>query len=373
MASIQAARKRQKILFIGGSLNQTKIVHAVARHLMDEYDCYFTPYYADAGLVQWATEQGWADFTVLGGVGRRQTEAYLAAQKLPVDQGGRQHEYDLVVTTSDLLIQRNIRHKPIILLQEGMTDPENWLYHLVRTLRLPRYLASTSTNGLSRAYRYFCVASEGYKQFFMRKGIPAEKLIVTGLPTYDNVRQALVNDFPFRGYVLAATSDARETFKFDNRKRFIKRVLEIANGRPLIFKLHPNEKVERARREILALAPEALVLTGGNVDHMIANCEVLITQYSTVVYTGIVLGKEVYSYFDVAMLRQLAPWQNGGASGKYMAQVCRSVLSGKTAVAPTVPTQEQHEDAPKTNPPGNRAPILPLPTLSNQPSYWSHS
>jgi hypothetical protein len=33
---------------------------------------------------------------------------------------------------------------------------------------------------------------------------------------------------------------------------------------------------------------------------MIANCSTLITQYSTVVYTGIALGKEVHSYFDVS-------------------------------------------------------------------------
>lgn len=317
---------RKKILFIGGSLNQTKMAHAVAIHLMAEHDCYFTPYYSDNKLLQWAAQRGWLDFTVIGGVGRRQTEAYLAEHKLPLDYGGQQHEYDLVVTGSDLLIQGNIRHKPIILIQEGMTDPENWMYHLVRRLRLPRYLASTSANGLSLAYRYFCVASEGYRQFFMRKGIPAERLVVTGIPNYDDVRQALVNTFPYRGYVLAATSDARETFKFDNRQAFIRRVLAIANGRRVIFKLHPNEKVERACREIRALAPHALIFTTGNVDEMIANCDVLVTQYSTVVYTGIVLGKEVYSYFDVTMLRALAPWQNGGASGQRIAQVCQEVL-----------------------------------------------
>jgi hypothetical protein len=53
---------------------------------------------------------------------------------------------------------------------------------------------------------------------------------------------------------------------------------------------------------------------------------VLITQYSSVVYIGLALGKEVHSYFDLEMLRLLAPIQNGGTSGQNIAQVCREIL-----------------------------------------------
>ena len=337
---------RKKILFIGGSLNQTKMAHAVARHLMDEYDCAFTPLYADAGLLRWLAERSWLNFTVLGGVGRQQSEQYLADNNLTLDFGGQQQAYDLVVTGTDLIIQQNIRRKPIVLIQEGMTDPENLMYHLVRRLGLPRYLASTSTNGLSQAYRYFCVASQGYKQFFVDKGIDPSKILVTGIPNYDNLIAAATGDFPYRHYVLAATSDARETFKFDNRKKFIQHVLDIANGRPLIFKLHPNEKMDRAVREIRQMAPRALIFTEGAIEPMIANCDVLITQYSTVVYTGIVLGKEVHSYFDVAQLKQLAPLQNGGQSGQNIAQVCQHILEAETAVSPKHLTQASRNRLP---------------------------
>jgi hypothetical protein len=58
---------------------------------------------------------------------------------------------------------------------------------------------------------------------------------------------------------------------------------------------------------------------------MIANCNVLITQYSSVVYVGIALGKEVYSYFDVKTLRRLLPLQNASAA-KNIARVCRKLL-----------------------------------------------
>lgn len=320
---------KQSILFIGGSLNMTRMAHEVATHLMDEYDCYFTPFYSD-GLYNILNQHTrLLDFTVLGGNFRRQTDAYLQHHNLPIDYRGEGREYDLVVTTSDLYVPKNIRHKRFILVQEGMTDPENIIFHIVKTLKLPRYLASTSTNGLSNQFEYFCVASEGYRDFFIRKGVRPEKLVVTGIPNFDNCASYLDNDFPYHDYVLIATSDARETYKIDFRKRFLRKAVKIADGRPMLFKLHPNEKPDRAIREIRDIVPNATVFIDGNTDHMVANCEALIVQYSTIVYTGLALGKEVHSYFDLDMLKQMVPMQNGGTSGRNIAQVCRHMLSGE--------------------------------------------
>ena len=323
---------KRKILFIGGSLNQTTIADSVAAHLKDQYDCYFTPYYGD-GMIDRLAKAGWLDFTVLGGNARLATEDYLKRRNLKVDYAGKQHDYDLVVTTSDLLIQKNIRGKKVILIQEGMTDPENLMYYLVKYLRLPRYLASTSVTGFSNAFDYFCVASEGYRELFIKKGVLADKIVVTGIPNFDNMARFLNNDFPHKGYVLVATSDARETLKYDNRKKFIRQSLKIANGRPLFFKLHPNENRERATREISELAPQAKVFYSGNTNHMIANCDVLVTQYSSVVYVGMALGKEVHSYFDMDALKQQLPLQNGGRSGERIAAVCRTVLEGSPMIS----------------------------------------
>lgn len=321
---------KKTILFIGGSLNQTQMGHKIAQQLQGEYDCYFTPYYGD-GLYRWLARRGWLDFTVLGGNFRQQTEQYLVDNNLPVDWRGQQREYDLVVTGSDLLVQKNIRNKKVVLVQEGMTDPENLMFYLVKWLKLPRYLASTATNGLSNQFDYFCVASEGYRDLFIRKGVRPEKIVVTGMPNFDNEARHRNNHFPHKNYVLVATSDMRETLKPDNRRKFLKKAVAIANGRSLIFKLHPNEKVGRAVREIKELAPDALIFTEGAIEPMIANCAVLITQYSTVVYTGLALEKEVHSYFDIAMLRRLTPIQNGGTSARHIAQVCRSLLESEPA------------------------------------------
>ena len=314
----------KKVLFICGSINQTTQMHQIARHMID-YDCYFAPYYGD-GIIKVLTISGLLDFTILGGAFRKATEHYLQANRCPLDFEGKTNNYDLVLTCSDLIVQKNIRNKKIILVQEGMTDPENIVYHLVKRLGLPLYLASTSTTGLSHAYEKFCVASEGYRDLFVRRGANPEKIEVTGIPNFDNAAQYCDNGFPYENYVLVATSDARETFKFDNRKKFLKKAVRIAGERQLIFKLHPNENVQRSTKEIKKIAPNAMVFSDGNAHHMVANCDVLITQYSSLAYTGIALEKEVHSYFDFSMLKKLTPLQNGGKSAQIIADVCREYL-----------------------------------------------
>lgn len=312
------------ILFIGGSLNQTTMLHQIAREL-GEHNCFFTPYYAD-GLEDLAARTGLLNFTVLGGRHLRDTREYLASQCLPVDLRGESQVYDLVVTSSDLIVQKNIRGKRLVLVQEGITEPETWVYPVVKRLKLPRYLANTAAAGLSDAYDIFCVASEGYARHFIRKGVRPEKIAVTGIPNFDNLQACRDNHFPYHGHVLAATTPLRETFRSDDREAFIKRCLKIAGSRLLIFKLHPAENADRATREIHQHAPGALVLTSGNVNHMIANASTVITQQSTCTFVAVALGKEVFTNLDLEELRQLMPIQNKGESSQRIASLCRRVL-----------------------------------------------
>jgi hypothetical protein len=315
---------RKKLLFICGSMNQTTMMHQISKQL-NYCECYFSPFYGD-GFVGYLSKTHLLDFSVLGGQFRERTLNYLESNNLKIDYEGKQNDYDIVFTCSDLVIPQNIRNKKVILVQEGMTDPENFIYHLVKTLKLPRWIASTSTTGLSNAYDKFCVASVGYRDLFIRKGVKPEKIVVTGIPNFDNCKKYLNNNFPFRNYVLVATSDARETYKYENRGKFIRKAVEIANGRQLIFKLHPNELVERATNEIETYAPGALVFSEGNTEHMIANCDVLITKYSSVVYVGLALGKEVYSAFNLDELKRLLPLQNNGTSAENIAAVAKELL-----------------------------------------------
>jgi hypothetical protein len=329
MAQMEAAAARdvprRRILFIGGSLNQTTIVHQVALEL-SAHERVFTPFYAD-GLLRWAAERELLGFTILGGRPRTSTEAFLRGRGEAVDYRGKGGPWDLAVASTDLVVPRNLRGTPVVLVQEGMMDPEDWRYRTVRRLGLPRWMANTSMTGLSHAYAAFCVASEGYRDLFVRKGVDPSKVEVTGIPNFDDCASFLRNDFPLRGYVLGATSCLRETWKREDRTGFIRRCVRIADGRPLVFKLHPNENHERARREIEGLAPHAVVFDSGDTNHMIANADVLVTRYSSVVFVAAALGKEIHSDLDEVTLRRLMPVQNGGTSARRIADVCRRFLS----------------------------------------------
>ena len=315
----------ENILFICGSLNQTTMMHKIAQQL-EGYNCFFTPFYAD-GLENFAARMDWLTFSVLGGQHLKATRAYLTGNSLPVDLRGKKRNYDLVVTCSDLIVQKNIRGRRIALVQEGITEPENWLYKPVKWLKLPRYLANTATTGLSDAYDVFCVASQGYRSHFIEKGVRPEKIAVTGIPNFDDLADSYRNDFPYHDYVLVATSPLRESFRRDDRNAFLHKCVEIAAGRPMIFKLHPTEHAERATKEIYRFAPDARVYTQGNVNHMIANASVVITQQSTCTFVAVALGKEVHTNLDVKELKRLMPIQNGAVSAQRIAGICRRLLN----------------------------------------------
>ncbi len=305
-------------------MNQTTQMHQISTHL-GAYEHAFSPYYCD-GLCEMCRRLGWMEFTIMGDKLAKRCRTYLDEHHLPVDYQGKHGPCDLVVTCSDVYLQKNIRDHKIVLVQEGITDAETLWFRLVKRFRcLPRWLAGTAATGLSDGYRVFCVASEGYRDFFIQKGVRPEKIIVTGIPNFDDCRRYCSNAFPHRHYVLVCTSPLREIFQGEDRQAFLRKAVDIAAGRPLIFKLHPNEKADRATREIRRHAPGALVFTTGSAEEMIANCDVLITRFSSTAFVGMALGKETYSDFNMDQLRRLMPLQNGSAALN-IAHVCRRLL-----------------------------------------------
>lgn len=314
----------KRILFICGSMNQTTQMHQISGHL-SQYDQAFSPFYCN-GIDELARRLGLMEFTIIGHKLASRCRQYLQDHHLTIDYQGKNQPYDLVLTCSDVYMQKNIRKNKIVLVQEGITDPETFAYHLVRRFRfLPLWLAGTAATGLSDAYRYFCVASEGYRDFFVRKGVHPEKIVVTGIPNFDDCQRYLTNTFPHRNYVLVCTSPLREIFRGEDRPAFIHKAVQIAAGRPLIFKLHPNENAKRAIHEIKQHAPGAVVFTTGSAEEMIANCDVLITRFSSCAFVGLALGKETYSDYPMDEMRRLMPVQNQAAAAN-IAQVCRGLL-----------------------------------------------
>src|SRR5262252_445144 len=331
MDPASAGTNRPRVLFICGSINQTTQMHQIAQQLV-ECDCFFTTYYDD-GYPMTLKRLRLTETTPLGYKISARSLAYLRRHNLAMDQEGLNGPYDLTVTCSDLIVPGNIRQRPVVLVQEGMTDPEGFWFRAWRKYAwLPRWLAGTAASGLSNQYTIFCVASEGYKRHFVSKGADSDKIVVTGIPNFDNCRRFLDNTFPLRDFVLVCTSDIRETFGREDRKALILKALRIANGRELIFKLHPNERVRRATREIKRHAPAARIYVTGPTEEMIANCSVLITRVSSTAFVGLALGKEVYSDFDVDDLRQKMPIQTGTAA-EAIATVCRRLMYGAERAA----------------------------------------
>jgi hypothetical protein len=325
---------RKRLLFICGSINQTTQMHQIAREL-PEHDHAFSPYFGNLDF-ELFRRLGALESTIGGDKLRERCFTYLRDHGLPIDDGGKSGGYDLVFHCSDLLTPTIVRRTPSILVQEGMTDPESLLFPLVKRLRfLPGWLAGTSATGLSDSYDRFCVASPGYRDLFASRGVRPEKMVVTGIPNFDDCARYQKNDFPHRGYVLCCTSDVREVFWYEDRKGFIDEAKRLAAGRPLFFKLHPNEELPRALSELARWAPEARVFTTGSAEEMVANCEVLLVKYSSLAYVGVALGKEVHSFFGDAELRRLLPLQHGRAAAN-IAAVARELLGESAVTTPPV-------------------------------------
>jgi hypothetical protein len=330
MSQLVRTTHRQKVLFICGSINQTRQMHQIAAQ-MGDIDAWFTPYYVTGILSLWK-RLGFLEMSIGGyKLGKRCLD-YLHDNKLSVDEGGKNGGYDLVVTCTDQVVPNNIT-APLVLVQEGMLDPINFIFHLHKALRfVPRWMAGTAATGQSMAFQKFCVASEGYRDYFVKHGIDRDRIVVTGIPNFDNCARYLKNEFPHSGYCLVCTSDARETLKFDNRQAFIDHAKAKARGKQLIFKLHPNEDVERAKREIAEWAPGSLVYTDGSAEEMVANADIVICQYSSLAFVALALGKELHSYFDQEELARLLPIQNRDSASR-IAFVCREVLAYAEAEA----------------------------------------
>lgn len=335
--------RRKEILFIGGDVLQTSQIHEVGK-LLPEYDQYYTPHYGDTFMTL-VRELGLIEYAITGKKRGRNTLDYLQRHGLKVDMYGSRGDYDMVISCSDVLVPRNIRRSKIVVVQEGLLDPDHRSYHLIRAFPfLPHWLAGTAMTGLSGMYDAICVASEGYREHLTERGADPSKIHVTGLIHFDDCKQYQDNDFPHRGYVLVCTSDGRETWKKDDRLGLIARAVRLAGNRQLIFKLHPNETYERAVREIREQAPDALIYyrePGLKAEEMVANCDVLITEWSTLVFVGLALGKECYSHHDMQLLKRLTPLQNGGTSAQNIAALCRRIMEEPPRLTPHRPPRRR--------------------------------
>ncbi len=101
-------------------MNQTTQMHQVSEHLR-EYEQSFSPYYVH-GFDEILRRLGLIEFTISGNKLAESCRGYLHAHGLPIDYQGKNRPYDLVVTCSDVYLQKNIRNHRIVLVQPGIHD-----------------------------------------------------------------------------------------------------------------------------------------------------------------------------------------------------------------------------------------------------------
>jgi hypothetical protein len=320
---------KKKILFTIGSPNQTSQMHQISSFLSDEYDCWFTQFYPDYGFEKLPLKWGLLENTIMSGHFKAKADKYLADNGLQNDYRAEKNDYDMTVFCTDLIVPRKLQKGKKVWVQEGMIDELTpWSKVVKASGIIPRYFAmGTALNGSSNLCDIYCVGSEGYKNYLESMGTDRNKMVITGIPNFDNIPSFVYNDFPYQDYVLVATSDIRECFRQDDRMGFLQDCKKTIGDRPVIFKLHPNEIRDRAEQEIREVfGPDAMIYQEGDSNHMVANCQELITQFSTLVYVGIVLGKKVHSYFDLNELYRLVPQQNQATSAEKIADICRGYI-----------------------------------------------
>lgn len=344
----------KRILLICSSIDETIRMHEIANQLSD-CDCRFMPY-PHQELSGWFTEHGLAHKL---STTRRMREVclnYLNTNRLPIDTSDGACDYDVVVSTPELAILKAKRRGRLVLIQNAMLDHEmvedgkenasDQFAHWIPILS--RWLTGVSSGATDDSYDKLCVASEGYRDLFVRNGVDPYRIVVTGIPKFDNYASFLHSDFSYRDYALVVTSEERDAFHFESHRHFVRDALRIARGWELVFLISASESHPRTIEEIQQLAPAARLFTEGEVGPMVANCGMLITQCPSVAFIGMALGKELHSHMNLAKVYGLLPLQNGGQSASNIAQVCRNLL-------PAIPAFEQ------VPPIGNR---LLLPSYS---------
>ena len=207
------------------------------------------------GRTTWCSSRSaWFEPAIHGHKRRGICADELNARGLRIDLGAERNDYDLWVCPNDAVIPLGLSGTPLGP-GPGRHHGAAQLAHLGLAIH-PADAAGAGHHRRVRAHasatRSSASPARGTGSSSSPRASRLEKLVVTGIPNFDDFARFSDNDFPHHGYVLVCTSDGRETMMAVDRPALLERSVQIAAGRQLIFKLHPNENVERATREILA-------------------------------------------------------------------------------------------------------------------------
>ena len=317
---------KKKILFYCGSANQTSQLFQVSQFLQDEYDCWFSPAYFDdwQNLVM---RMGLLEMSIVGKRRVNQAIEYLEERNCQIDYRAKKNQYDMVYLCTDVIQPDAFKKHKKIVVQEGFVLPEDWRAPIIKRMSWVYGWADTALTAQTDNYDYFCAAGEGYRQYFIDRGADPDKVLTTGIPNFDDLKHLKNNPLHEKDFVLIITSAIREAAGRENRKKYLKYALDQADGRDLIFKLHPSENHDRAIREIRRLTQEGVILMEGNTEHMIANSAQVVARASTVIMTALALDIPVCSpAYTTEELEQFRPLQNNGRSAEAIADLGKKLI-----------------------------------------------
>ncbi len=180
-------RTRPRILFVCGSINQTTQMHQIARAL-PETEAWFTPYYGNA-VERWFVKAGLAEHTIAGRRLRARCLGYLEREQLAIDCDGERGGYDLCVSCSDVVAQDNLR-APMVLVQEGILIGEGVMWPIISRFpqALPRWLLGDGRDRPEPPLRALLRRQRRLSRAVRRAWRPAERLVTTGIPNFDDSR-----------------------------------------------------------------------------------------------------------------------------------------------------------------------------------------
>lgn len=177
-----------QILFVCGSPERAEALHRIANEL-GECRVWFTAYYGGP-LVTMLRELGLLEHTAAGkGPGERCLR-YLRSHHLPIDLGGRRGRYDLIVTSSDLVLPANVRgHRLVVVGTRSVqrtVAAERFMWRIAQGLS--RWLGTDPRGARCRV----CVASNEDRDFFLDLGVSEERIVATGVPGEEGLGPAEV-------------------------------------------------------------------------------------------------------------------------------------------------------------------------------------
>jgi surface carbohydrate biosynthesis protein len=151
------------------------------------------------------------------------------------------------------------------------------------------------------------------KKDFLKSGVEEGRLVVTGAPVYDFIRDSVrirkeINNFKYlekygidlkKGLIVFASQPHdKKLYKIEEKRRILTGLkMAMANfpDSTLVVKLHPYESYEELANSILEkdFDKNIVVVKDINIFDLIYICDLLITRYSTSALEAILLDKPV--------------------------------------------------------------------------------